>query len=96
MHEYVRGCAGIGSTGASIPPRVRFAPTPCVPTPIAPTHVATKTTFRDGAVVRRISPVEHEEIAFEVVQGQTTSARKQEQMSCSHAEDPVVKELGEA
>ena len=34
--------------------------------------------------------------AFEVVRGQTTSAIKQEQKSCSHAEDPVVKELGEA
>ena len=34
--------------------------------------------------------------AFEVVQGQTTAARKQEQMSCSHAEDPAVKELGKA
>ena len=34
--------------------------------------------------------------AFEVVQGQTTAARKQEQMSSSHAEDPAVKELGKA
>ena len=40
--------------------------------------------------------MEHEEIAFEVVRGQTTSAIKQEQKSSSHAEDPVDKELGEA
>ena len=39
---------------------------------------------------------EREGLKIEVVQGQTTAARKQEQMSCSHAEDPVVKELGEA
>ena len=36
------------------------------------------------------------QLSFEVVRGQTTSAIKQEQIPCSHAEDPAVKELGKA
>ena len=30
---------------------------------------------------------------FEVVKGQTTAAREQEQMACSHTEDPVVEDV---
>ena len=46
MHEYVRGCAGVGSAGAITPSGVRFAPTaPCVPTPIAPIHAVAKRVF---------------------------------------------------
>ena len=46
MHEYVRGCAGVGSAGAITPSGVRFAPTaPCVPTPSAPIHAVAKRVF---------------------------------------------------
>jgi len=81
--------------------RSRRLPTPPAPREVASLHSDYNPTPKTKRVFEVVPWCDgyrqwSTEKAVEVVRGQATSAIKQEQMSCSHAEDPVVKELGEA